>query len=138
MASSSARLKATSAIIFPVVAALLFVGCQGPRTSIEDMPRDIRWLTVALQHRGILVRERGSAFQELVSDEDARLIIDSQETLDAYVFSSAKLAKEQAFRLSGLFPRQDVFVVDKLVVLRFTSRDTGLTHALVEVLGNPI
>lgn len=126
------------ALLLTVVVGTSLSGCRGSRHVLDDMPRDITWLTVALQHRGLLVRERGSALQELVSEEDARLIIDSREALDAYVFSSATLAKEQAFRLSGLFPRQDVFVVDKLVVVRFSSQDTGLTHALVEVLGNPI
>ncbi len=126
----------------PVVVLLLVSiaapGCVGPRTSIADMPRDIRWLTVALQHKGVMIRERGSAFIEIPSTTDARLILDSKEVVDAFEFSSAEIAKSQAFRLSGLYPGNDVFIVESLVVLRFTTRDTGLTATLVEVLGTPI
>ena len=119
-------------------ASVLLVGCAGPRRSIRDQPKDIRWLTVQLQHRGIMIRETGSAFAEMPSKSDARLIVDSKETLDTYLFESAELARNQAYKLSGLYPRNDIFVVEALVVVRFNSSGSGLTHALVEVLGTPI
>lgn len=130
------RALSISFLLFAVLSTS--IGCVGPRSSIADMPRDIRWLTVALQHKGVMIRERGSAFIEVPSTADARLILDSKEVVDAFEFPSAEIAKSQAFRLSGLYPRNDVFVVDSLVVLRFTTSGTGLTATLVEVLGTPI
>ena len=137
--TSNPQPRSTASALLPILlTSVLLVGCAGPRRSIKDQPKDIRWLTVQLQHRGIMIRETGSAFAEMSSKSDARLIIDSRETLDTYEFDSPELARNQAFKLSGLYPRNDIFIVDALVVVRFNSRGSGLTHALVEVLGTPI
>jgi len=121
-----------------VLLACILSNCRGPRESLDDMPRDIRWLTVALQHKGVMVRERGNAFLSTIAESNARIIVDGREVLDAFVFQSADVARVQAYRIAGLYPMNDVFRVDALVVLRYTTRDTGLTATMVEVLGTPI
>jgi hypothetical protein len=121
-----------------VAAVCLLAACGGSRVSLDEMPRDIRWLTTSLQHKGVMVRERGNAFLSTTAISNARIIVDSREVLDAFVFQSADVASEQAYRIAGLYPQNDVFRVEALVVLRYTTRDTGLTATMVEILGTPI
>lgn len=121
-----------------IVGLCAIAACSPSRESLDDMPRDIRWLTVSLQHKGVMVRERGNAFLATSAESNARIIVDSREVLDAFVFQSADVASEQAYRIAGLYPMNDVFRVDALVVLRYTTRDTGLTGTMVEILGTPI
>lgn len=125
----------TLSALFIVV---LVSGCAGTRTSLDEMPKDITWLTRSLEDEGVVVRERGSAILNTTATETVRLVLDGREVVHAFVFGSESAADDQARRISGLYPRNHVFQTDRLVVLRYTTRDTGLTGTLMQILGRPV
>jgi len=132
------RLAKHTIPLIAVIAVLVASACVGSRLPLDEMPKDVTWLALSLENEGVVVRERGSAFLNTTATENVRLVLDGREVVDAFVFGSESAAGDEARRMAGLYPRNQVFLTDRLVVLRYTTRDTGLTGTLMQVLGRPV
>lgn len=124
--------------------ALLFIvatglsACAVFRSSTEDGARDINWLTRQLQDEGVFVSPQGQANLNLPAQSSSRLILISQEVLEAYYFGDETTAQEEAARLVNSMPQRDVYQTGRLVAIRYSARDTGLSATLIKILGRPL
>lgn len=104
----------------------------------ESTPTDIRWLTDNLQKKGVFVSERGFADLNIPAATSARLILNSIEILDVYRFERRTTATAKAYEFANRLPRQDVFLMESLVVVRHSKRDNGLSLTLYKLLGKAL
>jgi len=123
-----------------VTVAVSLSACTSTNSSLssESESTDIRWLTDNLQKEGIFVSERGSADLNIPAATSSRLVLNSREILDVYGFEKRTAAEAKAYEFANRLPRQDVFLRESLVVVRYSRRDNGLGLTLYRLLGKSL
>ena len=123
--------------LLAAAAIFVFIGCAGSTegTADQNQPADIGWLTASLQDEGVFVESRGTANPSIAADRSNRLVLDGREILDVYEFARGEQAMNSAIEFAGRNPGNDVYVRETLVVIRYTTRATGLSLVLNELLG---
>ena len=117
---------------------IVFSGCVFFRSNAGTGARDINWLTQQLQEEGVFVSPQGPANLNLPAESSSRMILISQEVLEAYYFGDETTAQEEAVRLVNSMPQRDVYQTGRLVAIRYSARDTGLNATLIKILGRPL
>lgn len=126
-----------STLLFMLALSLL-TGCAGSRTVSDESGFTISSLEDALQAEGVFVMPRGEASFAVPAEQSARLILDSSEVLNVFEFRSAASAREQAHAFAGSYPGNDVYLRERLVVIRQSRGDTGLSGTLRKILGEAL
>lgn len=126
-----------------VVLSVMLVGlsaCGSSKNAATDSDStvDISWLATSLQDEGVYVRERGAVGLSISAFESTRFVLDNRETLDVFQFESEREASSNAYVLVNRYPSYDIFRKATLVVVRQSSRDTGLSQTLFKLLGGTI
>lgn len=119
--------------------AVTFSACattrQNTSTEEEEQVPAVIWFTDGLQKKGVFVKEDGLPYLGIPADESQRLLLNGREVVDVFVFDDEDRAKNEAYQFAGLYPQNDVYIKEALVVVRYTERDTGLTLTLHDLLG---
>lgn len=119
-----------------LVLQLVLTGCAGTsKVADANEPTDIRWLTNRLHDEGVFVVERGSANPAVAAARSSRLVLNQRDVLDVYEFGQPDRARVIATDFAALYPQNDVFLKDTLVVVRYSQRDAGLNQVLYQLLG---
>ena len=130
--------RGLGSILLFMLALNLLTGCVGSRAVSDDTRFTISSLEDALQAEGVFVMPRGEASFAIPAEQSARLILDSSEVLNVFEFRSETSAREQAHAFAGSRPGNDVYLRDRLVVIRQSRGDTGLNGTLRKILGETL
>ncbi len=133
-------MKTTKSIGFALMLILVMSGvsaCTSSKNLAEQDRKttDIAWLTKSLQDEGVFIVERGSPNLSISAATSSRLYLNDREVLDVYVFDRVGDAMSNAYTLANMNPGRDVYRKESLVVVRYSSRDTGLNQTLFQLLG---
>lgn len=107
-------------------------------TSEAGETSTVVWLADGLQKQGVFVKEQGEAALDVPAETSQRLVLNGQEVVDVYAFASEDRAWNEARQFAGLYPQNDVYIKDALVVVRYTTHDTGLSLTLFDLLGTTL
>jgi len=132
-------------LVIAMVVSIGLAGCGTTEMATGDMETaeadtepDISWLTKELTGEGVFVQSRGSAGFELRAQETSRLIINSQDIIDAYHYATAREASEEAIEFATAYPSLDVYQRQGLVVIRYTDRAHGLAETFADIMGGTV
>jgi hypothetical protein len=116
----------------------LLSGCVSLGGQRDDEPQDIAWLIRSLQDEGVFILERPQSNLTPPASTSVRLILDGRESLDVYLFDETEMASSQAYQFANRLPGNDVYLQEHLVVVRKSTRDTGLNGTLLKLLGSTL